>query len=83
MNLSCRASSITLCVFQEAYTREITLDGLEPYTFYVIHGAVSNYYSVYSATSLGEATVIRTRPGGEHTNEMTSVMQKGTFGHYT
>ena len=50
---------------QESYNREITIDGLDPYTSYTIQGAVSNYYSRYSATSLGDPSRITTKPGGK------------------
>jgi len=50
---------------QESTTREVTLDQLKPYTSYIIHGAVSNFYSQYSVLSLGNKTYIRTAPGGK------------------
>ncbi|XP_053397738.1 proto-oncogene tyrosine-protein kinase ROS-like isoform X2 [Mercenaria mercenaria] len=52
-----------VCQTKSGYSRELSLDQLEPYTYYIIQGAVSNYYSKYTVNSLGEATVVRTKPG--------------------
>ncbi|KAL4233201.1 hypothetical protein ACF0H5_007885 [Mactra antiquata] len=51
------------CIDKTSYSREIIIDQLEPYTHYIIQGAVSNYYSEYSVKSLGEVTRVRTKSG--------------------
>lgn len=62
--------------FQSAYMRELSLDQLEPYTYYIIQGAVSNYYSKYTITSLGEATQVRTKPGGNEYKIFMNLLPK-------
>ncbi|XP_060592485.1 proto-oncogene tyrosine-protein kinase ROS-like isoform X2 [Ruditapes philippinarum] len=53
----------SVCQSKSGYSRELSLDQLEPYTYYIIQGAVSNYYSKYTINSLGNATEVRTKPG--------------------
>jgi len=50
---------------QESYDGQVSVEGLAPYTYYILQGAVSSQYSRYSALSLGKGTNLRTRPGGE------------------
>lgn len=56
--------------------RELSLDQLEPYTYYIIQGAVSNHYSKYTVTSLGEATQVRTKPGGNEYKILMTFLPK-------
>lgn len=52
-------------MFQSSYNNHITISDLNPYTEYVFHGAVSNYYTEYLAEALGPPQVYRTETGGE------------------
>ncbi|XP_021360876.1 proto-oncogene tyrosine-protein kinase ROS-like isoform X2 [Mizuhopecten yessoensis] len=51
------------CGSQTSYDRPITIPGLEPYMEYVVHGAVSNYYTENLDKVLSEPQVYRTKVG--------------------
>ncbi|KAJ8314936.1 hypothetical protein KUTeg_007086 [Tegillarca granosa] len=50
-------------VFQTSYLPELIIDGLSPYTWYVLHGAVSNYYREYLSEALGQPVIYQTKVG--------------------
>ncbi|WAR07515.1 ROS1-like protein, partial [Mya arenaria] len=52
-----------MCSQQFSYTGELEIEGLTPYTYYILQGAVSSQYSQYSVLTLGQGSTLRTRPG--------------------
>ncbi|XP_061176227.1 proto-oncogene tyrosine-protein kinase ROS-like isoform X2 [Saccostrea echinata] len=59
---SCHSNSPD-CKKSESYSNEITLTGLDPYTLYTVHGAVSNYYTEYLSKALSQPFYFRTKVG--------------------
>ncbi|XP_060072094.1 proto-oncogene tyrosine-protein kinase ROS-like [Ylistrum balloti] len=51
------------CRSQTSYNRQMTVSGLDPYMEYVVHGAVSNYYTEKLDKVLGDPHVFRTKVG--------------------
>ena len=51
-------------IFQSSYNNTITLTNLQPYTVYIIHGAVSNYYTEYLSEALSPPVMYKTLIGG-------------------
>ncbi|XP_069131795.1 proto-oncogene tyrosine-protein kinase ROS-like isoform X3 [Argopecten irradians] len=51
------------CLSQTSYNRQMTVSPLEAYMEYVVHGAVSNYYTENLDSVLSEPHVFRTKVG--------------------
>ncbi|CAC5423207.1 unnamed protein product [Mytilus coruscus] len=51
------------CMSEASYNNTITLTKLQPFTMYIVHGAVSNYYTEYLSEVLSSPTVFQTRAG--------------------
>ncbi|KAK3578565.1 hypothetical protein CHS0354_025280 [Potamilus streckersoni] len=51
------------CETKVSYSREVTLDGLNPYTSYTLHAAVSNHQAQYLEKSLSIPITFLTKPG--------------------
>ncbi|CAG2239895.1 Tyrosine-protein kinase Btk29A,Tyrosine kinase receptor Cad96Ca,Discoidin domain-containing receptor 2,Tyrosine-protein kinase receptor TYRO3,Putative neurotrophin receptor LTRK 1,ALK tyrosine kinase receptor,Tyrosine-protein kinase ABL2,Tyrosine-protein kinase abl-1,Tyrosine-protein kinase receptor UFO,Macrophage colony-stimulating factor 1 receptor,Leukocyte tyrosine kinase receptor,Tyrosine-protein kinase receptor Tie-1,Receptor-type tyrosine-protein kinase FLT3,ALK tyrosine kinase receptor homolog scd- len=62
------------CISEASYNNTIALTKLQPYTMYIVHGAVSNYYTEYLSEVLSSPTVFQTRAGVPHKATIESLI---------
>ena len=60
---------LTIC-FQDTFSTEFILEGLEPYTSYQVQISVHNFYTLLDQnTTIGPPAVMTTKIGGVKNNE--------------